>query len=137
MAKPSELKKLEKEYENVNNAQHRVYSTGRASTREIGAPEENLFLIRNVTIVHQLKGSELACRTTQLAKARRGRWCGNSLFVEELKKRKNSRAPFLVLPPCYADPHREVDETIVYDSGLSKLRCFQSFDAFSEQACRA
>ena len=40
--------------------------------------------------------------------------------------RKNSRAPFLVLPPCYANSHREVDETIVYDSGFWSFtsRCF-------------
>ena len=128
MAKPSELKKLEKEYENVNNAQHRVYSTERASTREIGAPEENLFLIRNVTIVHQLKGSELACRTTQLAKARRGRWCGNSVFVEELEKRhfheKILVHPFscfpLVMPIRIARSMKR----------LCTILVFQSFDAF-------
>ena len=62
--------------------------------------------------------------------------------------RKNSRAPFLVLPPCYADPHREVDETIVYDSRFERdplpvtrhyhdARTLVVVFDFSEQASRA
>ena len=128
MAKPSKLKKLKR-----NTKTSTTRSTGYTVQNELarekpGAPEENLFLIRNVTIVPQFQGSELACRIIQLAKARRGRWCGNSVFVEELEKRhfheKILVHPFscfpLVMPIRIARSMKR----------LCTILVFQSFDAF-------
>ena len=124
MAKPSELKKLEKEYENVNNAQHRVYSTERASTREIGAPEENLFLIRNVTIVHQFQGSELACRIIQLLRQDEG---GG---VEIPSSSKSSKSEKILVHPFSCFPLVMPIRIARSMKRLCTILVFQSFDAF-------
>ena len=98
VAKPRELKKLKR-----NTKTSTTRSTGYTVQNELarekpGAPEENLFLIRNVTIVPQFQGSELACRIIQLLRQDEG---GG---VEIPSSKKSSKSEKILVHPFSCFP---------------------------------